>query len=308
MAWNREDAVNAAKLPMLVEELEATKQATQQEPGRLKRELLQRLVAFFNPTSHVYGAYTDAIETWYNSLEPYQQDAYAFPATQQQAPALLQHLPTISNVEDTFWVELPRSAGFGLGAVDDWTFDRSEDYVTKFDQALKAIAELRPPVPDPIWKAEGKEVRINKNVPVSIVEYRENVRFRVSLSRKVSQVFLTSNGDDPRKTDSQRLEISGNWEETISRSSHIKMASRAADGTYGRVVQIHFRDQDDKYKVQYERKDIFGDRWYRFALANNSTSLGRTLDSLLLAALKEGKMSREQLGQLLRPLADEYGN
>ena len=84
------------------------------------------------------------------------------------------------------------------------------------------------------------------------------------------------------------------------------MSSRAADGTYGRVVEVTFRDQDEKYKVELETSDMFGNRWYRFALATDSTSLRRTFDSLLAVAIKEGKIRREQLAEVLRSLADEY--
>ena len=54
----------------------------------------------------------------------------------------------------------------------------------------------------------------------------------------------TSNGQDPREPDAQRVHVDGEWSEVVDRNTQIQMVSCTADSDYGRVLHIHFRNQN----------------------------------------------------------------
>jgi len=296
-------AITDANREMLLQALAASMKTMRERAESLKRELIDRLAALFHPTSQVYGDYQNAIEAWYKGLQDYQKDPHAY-AVQQQVPAMLQHLPKINSLEETFWEDLPGSSGFGLGKVDSWTFDRSQEYVGRFEQGLKAIAECRPPIPDPEWEVEGGKAKVLGQSPGQTVEYAGKVRLKVSIPRKVSQVFLTSNGDDPRESNAQRVHVDGEWAEVVGKNPQIKLVSRTADGEYGRVVEIHFRNQDLRYRVEPARQPRLGEREYTFILAGDSSGVKMTFESLVQETLERSGMSKGELAKLLRELAE----
>ncbi|MHB1458572.1 MAG: hypothetical protein ACYC0V_16810, partial [Armatimonadota bacterium] len=270
----------------------------------LKRELIVRLATLFHPASQVYGDYQNAIEVWYKDLQDYQKDPHAYSALQQQVPFMLQYLPKINSLEETFWEDLPGSVGFGFGKVDTWTFDRSKEYFNRFEQGLKAIAECRPPIPDPEWKVEGGKANVTDYGLSRTVEYSGKTRLKVSIPCKVSQVFLTSNDDDPRESDAQRVQINGDWAEVVEKNAQLKLVSRTADGEYGRVIEIHFRNQDLRYRVQPAQQLRLGEREYTFIMASDSSGVRMTFESLLQEIMERSGLSNGELAELLRALAE----
>jgi hypothetical protein len=296
-------AITDANRETLLQSLATSKEALPERTEGLKRGLIDQLAALFHPTSQVYGDYQAAIEAWYNGLQDYQKDPHAYAATQQQAPALLQHLPKIDSLEETFWQDLPGGVGFGLGKVDAWTLDRSEEYLGRFAQGLKAIAECRPPIPDPEWKVKGGKSRVLEQGLLRIVEYSAEVRLTVSVPRKAAQVFVTNNGQDPRQVAAQRESIDHDWERPIKETVAIRLVSRAADGEYGRVVEVQFRNQDLRYQVEPKLQSRLNEQEYYFTLAHDKSGVRMTLESLIVATLAGSAISKQELADLLRELA-----
>jgi hypothetical protein len=299
-------AITDANREMLLQSLDASKGAMPARAETVKRELIDRLAALFHPSSQVYGDYQNAIEVWYKGLQEYQRDQHAY-AAHRQVPAMLQHLPKINSLEETFWADLPGSSGFGLGKVDSWTSDRTQEFLDRFAQGLKAIAECRPPIPDPVWAVEGGNARTLGQGANRTVEYSGKVLLKVSVPHKVGQVFVTSNGDDPREVNAQRVAVDragGEWAEAVEKNQRIKLVSRAADGDYGRVVEILFGNEKLRYHIQPKAQSRLGEQEYTLTLARDMSGVRATLESLIQEALKQPGMSKAQLGKLLRELAE----
>ncbi len=221
---------------------------------------------------------------------------------------MLQYLPQINSLEDTFWSDLPSSVGFGIGKVDSWTIDRSQDYVQRLELGLSAIRDCKPPIPDPLWEVEDGEAKISEQGAGCTMEYSGATRLRVRIPRKVSKVFLTSNGQDPREPDAQRVHVDGEWSEVVDRNTQIQMVSCTADSDYGRVLHIHFRNQNLRYHVQPKPQSRLGEREYYFTLASDWGGVKMTFESLIHETLESSGISRQQLAQLLRVLAEDLGD
>ena len=302
----RDDAITDANLPALVAGLQGDKAAIEGGPTRVKAALIQRLMAPFAPESDLYGDYQKAIEAWYKELDANQRDKYAYP-TNRQAPALLDHLPSIVNLETTFFQQIPKHFGFGLGAVDDWNADRSDAYVKMFSGALAAIADNRIKVPEPIWKAQGIGAKTTPTANGAEIRYRGGVKLRVEAPAAGVRVYLTDSGSDPSRNDVQRVEIEESWESTINRRRDVKLVSCSADGAYGRVLTLAFINEDMQYEVQPVAQQKLGEEEFEFIFPKDRDALMVTLRSLLTNAVERGLLDWAGARELLEQLAGESG-
>jgi len=200
---------------------------------RIKDGLLKKLMAPFNPESDFYSDYQTAIESWYKNLGDEQKDEYASWHS-NSSRALVQRLRTIVNIETTFYDQLPRDAGFGLGRVDDWHRDRSEEYAQMLQAALDRVEANRVKVPSPIWDVSGENT---KKQEIQRNNYQISFRQRTTLKVKVPdsevKVLLTNTGDDPRSAQ-QREVIEKQFELPVKTGCIVKLASQAADGSFGK--------------------------------------------------------------------------
>jgi len=302
----RDDAITDANLPALIAGLGGDKAAIESGPARVKAALIQRLMAPFAPESDLYGDYQKAIEAWYKELDANQRDKYAY-KTNRQAPALLEHLPSIVNLDTTFFQQLPKHYGFGLGAADDWNADRSDAYVKMFGDALAAIAGNRIKVPEPIWKAQGIGAKTTSTAGGAEIRYRSGVRLRVEAPAPGVRVYLTDSGDDPRRSDVQRVEIKEPWESTLNRRRDVKLVSCSADGAYGRVLTLAFTNEDMQYEPQPVAQQKLGEEEFKFIFPKDRDALMVTLRSLLVNAVERGLVDWAGARELLGQLAEESG-
>jgi hypothetical protein len=290
----------------ILESLKMDKAAIEGGPQRIKAALLTQLMAPFEPKGDMYGAYQAAIEAWYWTLNPGQQDPYAG-WHNNQSQAIIQHLCTITNIETTFFEKLPAHVGFGLGRVDDWCSDRSADYVRMFKSGLAHIEAHRIQVPTPKWDVKGIGVKKQPTGDGAQIVYRGGVNLTVRAPEPDITVYLTDAGADPRDAEAQRLRIQDSYQLNVNRSPNIKLVSQASDGTYGQVITLSFVNEDVKYEVQPVAQQKLLEEEFKFVFPQDREALIVTLRSLLESALERGLVDQNGVRELLAELAGELG-
>lgn len=304
---DRDDAITEDNVQELVGGLQRDKVAIEEGPERIKDALLRRLMEPFEPESDMYQDYQRAIEAWYKSLDENQKDRFAYDS--QRPPELLEHLPKITDPRSTFFESIPGSFGFGLGRVDDWRSDRSDDYVRMFKEALQAIAGNKIRVPEPHWKTTGIGVsRQDTQDGGTQIRYRNWVKLTVSPPEADVRVFLTSTGEDPRQPGVQRQQVQDTWEETIRRSPTIRLVSQNADGAYGRVIRLSFINEDRRYEVQpvSQQRLIQEGAEFKFIFPEDEEALAVTIQSLIEQAIERGLVSKQKVSEVLKRLLSEF--
>jgi hypothetical protein len=300
----RQQAITDANVKALISGIEQDKASIEDGPRGVKNALLKRLMEPLEPESDLYGDYEKAIEAWYKALDDNQRDKYAYESN-KQAPVLIEQLPIIVNLDTTFFTTIPKHFGFGLGAVDDWHSDRSDEYLQLFKGALDAIARNTIKVPEPVWKAQGIGVKRNETQDGAQVVYRGGVKLTVSVPEPGVRVYVTSTGDDPRDSGIQRQEVTDTWETTVNRSLNTKLVSQSADGAYGRVLTLSFVNDDIKYEVQPFAQRKLEDEEFKFVFPQDREALVVTIRSLLESAIERGLVERDAIAELLEGLAGQ---
>ena len=95
------------------------------------------------PKGDTYQEYANAINNWLKNLHPEQKLLTAdwqIPSTK----TIFEALQKLVDIEKTFLEVIPNAYGFTLGKVDDWSYDQTNSYVNKFQDAMKTIENSLP--------------------------------------------------------------------------------------------------------------------------------------------------------------------
>lgn len=286
----------------ILEGLTSDKTAIEQDAKGVKDALLRRLMAPFHPVGDFYGDYQTAMERWYHDLGDEQRDLYA-KWHSNPSRAVVQRLRTVTNIEDTFFEQLPADAGFGLGRVDDWHRDRSDEYVQMFEAALERIAANRAKVPLPAWKVLGV-CRKEDAGDRTQVFFRNGVQLEVRSPAPDIKVLVTDTGEDPR-TALQRLTVEDEYKLPVKQTRVIKLVCQGGENTFGQVVTLSFINEDTKYEVApISQQRLIGDREYKFVYPIDKEALRVLLGSIMRDVLKQGLVKPDEMRHMLTELAD----
>lgn len=284
--------------------LERDKVAIENGARNIQDALLKRLMDPFQPTSDFYGDYQAAIQNWYKDLGDEQKDPYAQHSHASQA--VVQRLRTIVNIEETFFQQLPADAGFGLGKVENWHRDRSDEYVQMFEDALERIEALRVKIPAPKWKIRGVHKREDQREQAQI-SFRGGVVLEVQSPEQDVTVLVTDTGDDPR-TAQQRQAVQDTFELSIQRGCVVKLVSQGQEGGFGRVITISFVNEDRKYEIAPLTQQQLLEREFKFVYPEDRAALEVLLSSILKDVIKHGLVDEKAARELLITLADKLND
>ena len=167
------------------------------------------------------------------------------------------------DVEKFFLDTIPASFGFGLGKVDDWSYDQSEIYINRFNEAFEKIESSLPKVPAPIWetsvKAESYEYSDDQRV-----NFRGNVKLSVKVPEGGTLIRISQNEDPIQAKQYNKIQVSE--EMTIAQSCTYYLVTQDAQGDFSKVIKIIFTNEDEGYKVIAETAPELAaeDRQYRY--------------------------------------------
>mgnify|MGYP001025395096 CR=1 FL=1 len=285
----------------ILEGLRRDKDAVEGAARRIQDLLIKRLMSPFEPDSDFYGDYQKAIESWYKDLGEEQRDEYA-PWHSHASRAVVQRLRAIVNIEETFFEQLPADAGFGLGRVEDWHRDRSDEYVQMFEDALERIDANRIKIPAPGWKIRGPHSKDELRDQTQI-SFRGGVVLEVHTPDPGVTVLVTDTGEDPREAQ-QREAVEDQFDLSVKRSCVVKLVSQGQDGSMGRVITLSFINEDRKYEISPLSQQEIWDKEFKFVYPEDKAALEVLLSSILASVVERGLIDQDEARQLLVDLVD----
>ncbi|MEI8131486.1 MAG: hypothetical protein WCG34_03565 [Leptolinea sp.] len=286
--------LDEAQAVIILDELGQCKQTIESHTGTIKSEIINSIGKLFTPQGITYMDYSDAIRAWLNGLHPDQKDKHASWQT-ATSRTLLDALPRISDVEKMLLEEIPNSTAFGYSRVDDWTYDRSKEYIERFMDAKEKIDNGLPKVPAPFWSTtQGQDAPSQEN---GFISYHAGVDLRVTAL--AGTIVRVTRETDPIK--SKQFEVVGEGTTqtfSISESCSYYLVSNAA-GEYSKIIELKFRNQDDDYKLIPEAQGRLDrrERYYNFRNPVDSDSLMVLLNNLILHIREDGLISEDEIAQ-----------
>jgi len=307
--YDSDALMTASVLGDVLPKIEADKTRIDEGFEQLKGKLMEMFKEVFSATGNTYDDIKDAIVKWYNSLDDYQRDPFGDWHSNESKP-LIQHLTEIADVEQTLCSKLPASQGFGLGALKDWTKDRCDEYLLKLKEGKAHIESHKLLVDAPLWEivkgdsayqTGGKDNKFQLN-------YRKTLSILISVPENATKVFVTDNREDPRKVDSQRLEVTNSYTLNVKgEHKQIQMVAFDDEGHSSPVVVLNITNDDDKHVIQIAEQQEFFDKDIHvdFVFPKDADSLLISARSLFDTALKEKVLQKDEAVRILREMLEE---
>jgi hypothetical protein len=291
--YSQEADLDLAQVKGILEKLKENKVVLETHTGTIKDNLIKSIGALFSTEGKTYMDYTDAIRNWVNGLHPDQKDHFA--AWQTSATlTLIDALPKLTDIKQMLLNEIPAAPGFIFGKVDDWSYDRSEDYEKKFQDSLKKINEGLPKVPPPTWSTSVKSEQSAKGD--IFVKFHGQVTLKIDAPEDV-MVRVTKNEDPRSALQFQPIIAKASWNCDIESTCAYYLVSQSPKGDFSKVIKLSFRNLDDDYKLIPETPIPLdpGERFYSFRNPVYQQGLTVLVRDLFEHLKVDGKMSPEEI-------------
>ena len=305
--YSYEADLDATQVSEILQKLSEDKTTIEKRSSSIKDHLVKSIGSLFAPTGQSYLDYTDAIRNWVSSLHPDQKDRYA----QWQQPytlTLIEALPKMVTIDKTLLEDIPNAPGFMFGKVDEWSYDRSDDYTKRFKDALQWIENGLPKVPPPEFTTSVSATQNAHGEPQVI--YHGQVTLTVKAPDGVT-VRVTKD-QDPRSA-KQFEPVGGGmtWSSDIIESCSYYLVSQSIQGEFSKTIKLTFRNLDDDYKLRIESQGKLDprERFYSFHNPSDRRGLFVILRSLVRQLVSDGLIAEEEIREAFSEALDsELGN
>jgi hypothetical protein len=300
--YSIEADLDSTQVADLLNKLKEDKATIEQRSETIKENLVISIGRLFAPDGKSYLDFTDAIRAWVNNLHPDQLDRHAS-WHQPASLTLIDALPKLVNIEKTLLEDIPAANGFMYGKVDDWSFDRTTDYIKRFQDALKRIENGLPKVPPPEFSTE---IPFIKN---SLGEPLVNFHSKTMLMAKAPEgVIVRVTKDQDPKTAVEFEAVGGGttWSCEVAESCSYYLVSQSPQSEFSKVVKISFRNLDDDYRLRQEVQTRLepGMRFYHFRNPTDRPGLTVLLRDLAQHILHDGLITPEEIHAAFSDAAD----
>lgn len=299
-----ESVLTKAEAKNIGVELGKDKQQIQDKSNLFKDHLINRLITIFSPSSKQYADYFRALATWYKGLTDAQRDEnWKEYRNSPSALSLVRTARTAKDIETALLKDLPTSAGFGLGVVEAWQRDRSDEYVGLLHAAFEYIERHRSTLAIPAWNVAGAQQSIETSSGHEVT-FRKNIKLTVQPGDSKSTVRLISSNEDPREAKQyQRIKKSETIE--ISKSMTVRMVAEGNQNEYGDILQISFTNLDDIYQAVPSPELPLGYEKWQFGFPADREAVIVLLNSITARILEKKILGADEIIEVLSTLIEE---
>ena len=291
--YSYDAALDTSQVADILEKLKQDKSIIELRSESIKDFLVTSIGRLFASEGKTYLDYTEAIRNWVTSLHPDQVDKYA--SWQQQSTlTLIDALPKLVNIEKTLLEDIPEAPGFAYGKVDNWNYDRSDDYIKRFRDALKRIENGLPKVPPPVFSTAITATTSALGEP--LVTFYGKTSLIVTAPDGVT-VRVTKEPDPKIANEFVPIGSGTTWTCDVTESCSYYMISQSAQGEFSKQIKIVFRNLDDDYRLRSETQVKLepNKRFYNFRNPTDKQGLVVLLRSLVQQLTIDGSISPDDI-------------
>jgi hypothetical protein len=230
---------------------------------RLKAGMAQAQREVASAVLSLYGKTGDMVEcekivrAWFEALTSDQRDPMRCD-DHEDAQRLLTTLADASKGFDAkLTISLP--VAWGLGALATWTSLQTAAFKAKWEQARKAIEEIKPLVSDPGVLPENYVTAVKGN----IWEIEDGAKIRINIPEGAKSVIYTLGNESPEEALKKiTLQESGEVALNLKDKATGELQVFAVDenGNTSRKVTYRIRHKQKQHQVVVEKEDLFGDK------------------------------------------------
>lgn len=254
--YDKQDLILEDEVPSIVNIFRQDMELIETGYFILRDKIVNRIREIFNIEELTYEAVYDSINNWFANLSEVQRN-YNNDLQDSNSKPLVMHLGKNVQFEELFMNILPNA--YNLGAVIDWTIDKTNSYIEKIRAGKRHIEEKVFSVKPPDYILKGKDKEEIKLTDSKIkVKYRGELDITIIPKEEHEEIYITSNNEDPQNPQSQRQESKTEFIFSTSEDKTIKFTGRDKEGRYSKVIILEAENEDNKFEVRYvpEQKQI----------------------------------------------------
>ena len=295
-----DELITDEKVIQIIEWISKDKDTIESCERKIKDKILKGICEVFDIEGSTYDDTQTGVSKWFNALDSYQRDSIADYHTNESKP-LIMHLGSIANIEKTFFENLPASAGFGLGRVKDWIVDKSNEYIKKIRTGKRVIEEneLRVENAEVIFDGDYKEGKDGS------VLYTGELVVHLKHRESRARVFITTDGSNPKSTDSHREEAVGQFKLKVQDNITLKFVSQDKEGNFSRITTLPITNETKKYEIILPKQLTLGEPQVTFYFPESLKGLFITVKSLLKRILEKKIIDKSKLRQEIERILNE---
>ncbi len=288
----------------------------------VRDDIVNRTKEIFEISENTYDTILQRLNKWYEGLSDIQRETGKYYKLHNDySLPIVQNFGKGDSLEELLMVKLPGDKGYKLSTIKEWTIDKRNTYIEKMLLGKKHIEESMFLVEAPEFKCKASDVRQEEaDNNTWQIYYRKNLKVTVKPIEVHSVLFVTSNGDDPTKLESQRESKSEEYTFETNENKTLKFTAADKEGRYSKVIILNIENEDKKYEVQYKKPEhkqntIWsyekkGTREYdepkiEVTLPKDKESMKKCLVSLFNKSIEKYKIDKEKLLQCLDEIRKE---
>lgn len=295
-----DELITDEKTTQIIEKIRKDKDTIESCERKMKEKILSDIRKIFNVEGSTYSDIQAGVSKWFNTLDSYQCDSMANYHTNESKPLIL-HLSSITNVGETFFEELPSSAGFGIGKVEEWVVDKSSEYLEKINRGKSIIEENKIRVENAEVTFDGDYSKPEDNHIIYIGMLDVSIRHK----DKTMKIFITTDGSDPKSSKSHREKTRGQYKFKVEDNITLKFVSQDKDGNYSRITTLLIINEDKKYEITFPKQLTIGEPLVTFNFPKTLRGLVVTIKSLLERALEKKIINKSELRKEIQRIIKE---
>lgn len=291
--YNRDAELDESEAKEILEKLNEDKKLIETRAIEIKNNLITQLSKLFSPGGDTYQDYITAINKWVKDLH---QDQKLLTADWQTpvTKTILEASSKLLDIEKTFFEVIPNSYGFGIGKVDDWSYDQSESYLKKFQDALKKIDNSLPRVPSPIFECSS-EIRLSYSGAWE-VKFHGSAKLTISSPEPELKVKVSKN-EEPKNARQFEIVENQSLEIDINETCTYFLVSINSQNEHSKIERLSLINLDDESKLISETAPKIDpkERIYRFKNPSDKIGLIVLLKDLITHLRNDGLISNTDM-------------
>jgi len=290
----------------LLKRLEEDKKRIESRVSAIKDAIIRRIGALFAPSGETYLDFTEGIRTWFEGLSSYQKDKHTA-GHSAQSQTLLDAIAQMTDINHTLLEVLPAAPAYGFGKVDDWGFDRTEDYISKVENAVKTINGILPAVEMPTYTVDV--VSTSKLPSEPFYPFLGKCQLVVTAPPEVTvRVAEGSNARDAKEF--QVVNGGDTWTMEITKSCNISIIGLNAQGEFSRGIKLTFHNSEDDYRPTILGHPSLspGDDFYKFRNPVIPGQVKAFLRNIITHVRQQKSVSTKELKEIIEGIIAELSD
>jgi hypothetical protein len=311
--YERQDLVLKETVPGLITSFKKDKDLIEQGYYIIREKIFAEIGEIFNSRESNYTSINQSINIWLEGLSDFQK-SFKNELHNDDSKPLVMHLGKSNDCEELFMNTLP--SAYNLGSVKTWVTNKMDSYTQKIKAGKIHIEQGLYSVNPPEYKLYGKDIFENCLSDTNFkISYSGSLKLEIIPCDEHKNIYITSNGNDPKDVNSQREERESTFIFDTKDDKTIRFCGVNHEGKYSKVITFQLVNDDNKFEVKYVPKPkqlVIGaqeikedDPEIQVTLPKDQESLVKCIKSLFNQSKAKYKLKDQDLVKVLTALLNE---